>query len=377
MASARSLVPASVDHADSGPRRAPRARAPELLGPVVGNRYRLRLPHGQATGETICDARDLESGRRVAIRMLLKPQDPAMGLRYLAETRAAMRLCHPNIIDIMDFGRDIIGDGDPVAYLVMEYLEGENLATTLALDGPLHWTKVVVIAKEICLALSAAHAQGVVHCDIAAANCFRVLADGAPEVIKVLDFRSSRFACKRTGRCTSEPRSVEGGAVAPELLAGESFDHRVDIFALGQLMYQLTTHRMPGDDRSSAETSIQAAPFEVSPEFEAVVLKALARDPAGRHSSAQAMYDALVAVEQASRPASRLADDPLHWHLDGRVEATSTHGVLVAEGGPIDLVLPGGKPPALAPSRTTLVTIAVLILAATTAVVQTAWSLLA
>ena len=92
MASARSLVPASVDHADSGPRRAPRARAPELLGPVVGNRYRLRLPHGQATGKTICDARDLESGRRVAIRMLLKPQDPAMGLRYLAETRAAMRL---------------------------------------------------------------------------------------------------------------------------------------------------------------------------------------------------------------------------------------------------------------------------------------------
>jgi serine/threonine protein kinase len=243
---------------------------------------------------------------------------------------------------------------------------------------------VVVVAKEICLGLRAAHEQGVAHCNIVPANCFRVLADGAPEVIKLLDFRGASFACKRTGRCTSEPRSVAIGSVAPELITGVSFDFRVDIFALGLLMYQLATNHMPtaqeptADDPDPRWNSLQAAPFDVSPEFAAVVLKALAQDPAKRHSNAQAMYDALIVVEQASRPPSRLADDPLHWHFEGRPEANSPGGITATTGGPASRA-PTNAEPASPPRRsvaswTTLVAMAVLALVATTAIVQTATS---
>ena len=358
----------------------------DLSGPVVGARYRLLQPQSETASNTIYEAEDLDNGRRVVIRVLREPEGGAMGLRYLAETRAATGLCHPNIIDIIDFGRDIIGDGEPVAYLVMAHLEGESLEETLALDGPMHWTKVVTIAKQICLALIAAHEQCIVHCNVSLANCFRVMSDGAPDVIKLLDFGGASFACKRTGRCTAEPRNGESGSLAPELLAGESFDCRVDIFALGLLMYRLTTHRMPyvqgtrAGDLGSPNTTV---PFEVAPAFEAVVLKALALDPAQRHASAQAMYDALVVAEQASRPPSRLAEDPLHWAHEGRREVVLYQGVLsAANDEPESAGLQGSDAEASSPrwspalSRTVVVAVALVVLVATTTALQTAWNLL-
>lgn len=361
----------------------------DLSGPVVGARYRLLQPQSETASNTIYEAEDLDSGRRVVIRVLRETEGGAMGLRYLAETRAATGLCHPNIIDIIDFGRDIIGEGEPVAYLVMARLEGESLEKTLALDGPMHWTKVVTIAKQICLALIAAHEQCIVHCNVSLANCFRVMSDGVPDVIKVLDFGGASFACKRTGRCTAEPRIGELGSLAPELLTGESFDCRVDIFALGVLMYRLTTHRMPyvqgsrAGDLGGGSVLNTTVPFEVAPEFEAVVLKALALDPAQRHASAQAMYDALVVAEQASRPPSRLPDDPLHWAHEGRRDAVLYHGVHSAandepgSAGLKDSDAEASSPrwrPAL--SRTVVAVVALVVLAATTTALQTAWNLL-
>jgi serine/threonine protein kinase len=92
----------------------------------------------------------------------------------------------------------------------MEYLEGEDLAATLEHDGPLRWTRVLAIAKQICEALIAAHDQGVVHCDIKPANCFRIVRGDTADFIKVLDFGVASFACRETGKCTPDPAPGTG-----------------------------------------------------------------------------------------------------------------------------------------------------------------------
>jgi len=339
---------------------APRSAGPageqrDLSGLLLGGRYRLLRPLGHGGMATIYAAEHVDIEKQVAVKVLTQARCGATVRRFLQEARAASRLRHDHIIDVTDFGRDTLADGEPVAYIAMEQLEGEDLAATLEQDGPLRWTRVLAIAKQICGALIAAHARGIVHCDIKPANCFRLHRGGTPDFIKVLDFGVASFACAQTGRCTPEPppepvadpgdsgsRRKSGprlgtpGYMAGELLSGGSYDHRVDIYALGVLMYRLLTNKMPypaarlysagdsGPNAGAGEGSgaLPVAPFpmrraiptlEISPDFEAVVLKALAQDPEQRHPSAQALLAELEAAERSSRRSSPLPSDPLCW----------------------------------------------------------------
>jgi serine/threonine protein kinase len=145
--------------------------------------------------------------------------------RFQQEARAASRLRDEHIIDVSDFGRDTLADGEPVAYLAMEQLEGEDLATTLEQDGPLRWTRVLAIAKQICRALIAAHAQGIVHCDIKPANCFRILRGDTADFIKVLDFGVASFACRGPAsarRSRARPRTPPTPAAAASPARGSA-----------------------------------------------------------------------------------------------------------------------------------------------------------
>ncbi len=328
----------------------------DLSGGLLGGRYRLLSPLGAGGMATVYAAEHIEIEKRVAVKVLAQQgRCEATARRFLQEARAASRLRHEHIIDVTDFGRDTLPDGEPVAYFAMEYLEGEDLATTLEHDGPLRWTRVLAIAKQICGALIAAHAQGIVHCDIKPANCFRIHRGGTQDFIKVLDFGVASFASERTGKCTPEPgpapdpadsgsrrksspRLGTPGYMAGELLSGGSFDHRVDIYALGVLMYRLLTNKMPypaarlysaaadsgpsGTGNAEGSGLRQLAPFpmrraiptlEISPAFEAVVLKALAQDPEQRHASARALLAELEAAELSSQRSSPLPLDPLSW----------------------------------------------------------------
>ena len=351
----------------------------DLSGQVLGGRYRLIRPLGQGGMATIYEAEHVEIGKRIALKVLSQARCSTTVRRFLMEARAASQLRHEHIIDVTDFGRDTLADGEPVAYLVMEYLEGEDLAATLEQDGPLRWTRVLAIAKQICRALIAAHDKGIVHCDIKPANCYRISRGETTDYIKVLDFGVASFACERTGRCTpdpipatdggdgrprSGPRLGTPGYMAAELLSGGSYDHRVDIYALGVLMYRLLTNKMPypaaklyaaasdsgprcsstqgsnaaehaaANGESSGMTPLVPFPMqraiptlEISPAFEAVVLRALAQDPEQRHPTARALHDALVAAEQATMRGSLLPRDPLCWgatrHEPGAEDSSS------------------------------------------------------
>ncbi|HEY0136425.1 MAG TPA: serine/threonine-protein kinase [Nannocystis sp.] len=331
--------------------------AVDLSGQVLGGRYRLLRPLGQGGMAIIYEAEHVAIGKRVALKVLAQARCSATVQRFLMEARAAAELRHEHIIDVTDFGQDTLADGEPVAFLAMEYLEGEDLAATLEQDGPLRWTRVLAIGKQICRALIAAHDQGIVHCDIKPANCYRIQRGETADYIKVLDFGVASFACKRTGRCTPDPiPAPEGGRprsgprigtpgyMAAELLRGGSYDHRVDIYALGVLMYRLLTNKMPypaaklyaaasdsspghalarpasATGESSGMTPVAPFPMqraiptlEISPAFEAVVLQAIAHDPEQRQPNARALYEALVAAEQASMRGSLLPRDPLCW----------------------------------------------------------------
>jgi serine/threonine protein kinase len=358
-------MPVPQAHARDADAPAPRAarrvrgeaRALDLTGRVLGTKYRLLRQLGQGGMATIYEAEHVEIGKRMAVKVLTGAGCEETARRFLQEARAASQLRHDHIIDVTDYGRDAVA-GEPLAYMVMEHLEGEDLAATLEQDGPLRWTRVLAIAKQICLALIAAHDKGIVHCDIKPANCFRIFRGETADFIKVLDFGVASFACQRTGRCTpdpvpaaasdepgsrrkSGPRLGTPGYMAAELLSGGSYDHRVDIYALGVLMYRLLTNKMPypaprlytlgdlssggpsGASEGSGNLSVTpSAPFpmrraiatlEISAEFEAVVLKALAQDPEQRHANARALLAALEAAEADALPASPLPRDPLTW----------------------------------------------------------------
>ncbi|WP_434422302.1 serine/threonine-protein kinase [Nannocystis pusilla] len=305
---------------------APRARCSrrasvDLTGRVLGGRYKLlrRLGHG-GSGATIYEAEHVEIRRRVAVKVL----DPGLSdadavARFTHEARAAAALRSEHIIDIIDFVRD----DSELVYMVMECLEGEDLAATLANDGPLDWRRVLSIGTQVCRALIDAHARGVVHCDIKPGNCFRISRDGTDDFIKVLDFGVSSVGARAgDGRPMSGPVIGTPGYMPQEQLRGGPYDHRVDIFALGVLMFRLLTNKMPYSGgslfvpRRPASGPIalrRAAPtVEIPDAFEAVILKSVAADPAERYQSARELLAALLAVADAPAP-SRLARDPLAW----------------------------------------------------------------
>lgn len=350
------------------PAPAPSCDPSPLTGQVLGERYRLLRPLGQGGMATIYEAEHVDIEKRVAVKVLAPEHARCRATvqRFLNEARAASRLRHDHIIDITDFGRGPLANGEPVAYFAMEYLEGEDLAATLEHDGPLRWTRVLTIAKQICEALIAAHEAGIVHCDIKPANCFRMVRSDTADFIKVLDFGVASFASEETGKCTPEKPPEQGsgetsgrlsaarvgtpGYMAGELLSGEPYDHRVDIYALGVLMYRLLTNKMPyaaarlytlpgvenvpsagGNSEGSGATALTPFPMrraiatlEIPQEFEALVVKAVARDPDNRYQTARALFEALVAVEQSSMRRSPLPRDPLQWDDGADIEDSAT-----------------------------------------------------
>lgn len=303
-----------------------RRAAIDLSGRLLAGRYALRRRLGFGGSATIYEADDLELHRRVAVK-ILDPglRDPGAVDRFVQEARAAASLRSEHIVDVFAFGRSADEGGRELVYMVMELLDGEDLAATLEHGGPLPWRRVLAIGAQVCRALIAAHASGVVHCDIKPGNCFRITRNGA-DFIKVLDFGVSRCAGSDgqagDGRRKSGPVIGTPGYMPQEQIRGGPYDHRVDIFALGVLMFRLLTNKMPyaGGSlfvpRRPASGPIplrRARPtLEIPDALEAVILKSVACDPADRYQSAQELLDALLAVERALSPA-RPAAEPRSW----------------------------------------------------------------
>jgi eukaryotic-like serine/threonine-protein kinase len=296
----------------------------DLEGQTLDGRYQLGSLLGVGGMARVYLATDRVLERQVAVKVLSPPyaQDPVFVERFRREARSAARLSHANIVAVFDSGSDA---GEH--YLVMEYVAGQSLAELLGRQGRLAPRRAAELAVEVCAALAAAHAQGLVHRDVKPANVL-VGDDGQ---VKVTDFGIVKAAATATLTGTG---TVLGTAayLSPEQAQGGPVDARSDLYSLGCVLYELLCGTPPfGSGVDSPPVAVatrhlhqspeppSAHNRQVDPELDAVVLTALAKDPALRHQSAIELQDALkgvlageaVAAGPVGFPAAAAPTEPL------------------------------------------------------------------
>ena len=257
---------------------------------IFGDRYEVEGRIGAGGMAEVWRGHDRVLNRTVAIKTLL-PQfarDASFVDRFRREAQAAARLNHPGIVAVYDSGTD----GD-TPYIVMHLIEGRTLADFLESGKTLPPMQAAKIAQEVAEALAAAHAQGVIHRDIKPANIM-ITRDGK---VLVMDFGIARLI---SGPETAPQTSAVMGTasyLSPEQAQGQSVDARTDIYSLGVVLYEMLTGRPPftGDSPMAiAYKQVNATPEppssvnpEVPPELDAVVMRALSKNPANRYQTGQ------------------------------------------------------------------------------------------
>jgi serine/threonine protein kinase len=268
-----------------------------LVGDVIAGRYRIESIAGEGGMGIVYEAEHVILRQRVALKALL----PGATLsheaieRFSLEASAIARIASDHVVRIMDAGS--LPDGAP--YLVMEYLEGCDLAELLAERGPLPSTEVVDYALQALDALAHAHAQHVIHRDLKPANLYLAVQPGGRRIIKLLDFGISK-----TFETDPSKSKILGSPsyMAPEQLRNEEVDPRTDIWALGVVMFELLSNELPFDGSLSElleailERDAPAVPpaARVPGELAQIIARCLRRDPAERFASTAELARALV-----------------------------------------------------------------------------------
>jgi serine/threonine-protein kinase len=268
---------------------------------MLGGRYRVEDELGRGGMAKVYRGQDTVLGRTVAIK-ILAPQyaeDQGFVQRFRREAQAAARISNQTIVSVFDTGSD-----DGVHFIVMEYVEGRTLADYLTGGGRIMPDRAIDIGIDVARALEAAHAQGVIHRDIKPGN---IMLDGQGDV-KVTDFGIARVTA--TAETVAQTAAVLGTAsyLSPEQAQGQPVDVRSDIYSLGCVLFEMVTGRppFPGDSPvtvASKHVLEQPTPpsqinQDVSPDLDAVILRALAKNPANRYQSATEMREDLERVKR-------------------------------------------------------------------------------
>ena len=244
-------------------------------------------------------------GRKVAVKFLHSEftEDRDVIERFYREARASAAIGHKNIIDILDVGVSDLGD----PYIVMEYLEGESLASLLDRVGPLDLAVACRIMEPVLLALHAAHNKGIVHRDLKPDNIFLVYQADEPPSVKVIDFGISKVLRHGHYKTTlTEAGSLLGtpAYMSPEQARGDpEIDARADLYTIGVIFYEMLAGALPFDDDSHAKLLIDLliteprSPIDVNPNFppEAVPIidNLLTKDPVDRLQNASELLEKL------------------------------------------------------------------------------------
>jgi serine/threonine protein kinase len=278
------------------------ARAAESVPTSVGPYRVLGLLGEGAMGRVFRAERD---GRAVALKLLRREHLRSRLLldRFFREARAVSRIRHPHIVQVLEVGDERGPEGLERAYCVMELLEGKTLGS-LFRERSLDVARTVDIACQVCEALEAAHATGVVHRDVKPDNVFVASRRGA-DWVKLLDFGIAKLL--RVGpEMSRAPATVIGTPhyMAPEQASGAPVDGRTDLYAVGVVLYELLAGRRPGRVRGAPEPLPSHTPAgeAIPPALVRPILDCLATEPAARPSTALALAAALRAAVPGLRP---------------------------------------------------------------------------
>jgi serine/threonine-protein kinase len=290
----------------------------ELPGLVLADRYRLERRIGRGGMGSVYFGRHLVLGRPVAVKVLdIEDHQAWRGAvaQFLREARLAAKVRHRNIVDVLDFG----STPDGVVYIVMEALLGRDLRAIVS-QRRLAWSSTRYLMQQVCAAIDAIHRVGVVHRDLKASNCFYV---EHMRLIKLLDFGIAAPVreTKRAGPADSAADCTIVGTpeyMAPEQIRGAPADRRSDVYAGGILLFELLTGRTPFAGQSVEhvfDLHLEAEPptlASVVPDIavpnglDAIVARALAKEPRRRFQSMREFAAALDGVGLGSRLRRRL-----------------------------------------------------------------------
>jgi serine/threonine-protein kinase len=284
-------------------------RGGTLVGRTLDGRYRVEKVLGEGGMGVVYLVTHVALGKRMALKVLHGEgaRDETTVARFVQEAQASSAIGHPNIVDVIDFGR--LADGS--AYFVMELLEGESLTDRIK-RGAIPLEQTIAIAEQIASALAAAHARGIVHRDLKPDNV-QLVRRSAEEAVKVLDFGIAKVGgasskLTKTGMIFGTPHYM-----SPEQAAGQSVDARTDVYALGVILFEMATGTVPFDgdtfmgilskhmfEPPPRPTNVLASTHPLEP----VILRALAKKPEDRYAS----MDALLADLRIVREGGEVAD---------------------------------------------------------------------
>ncbi len=281
------------------------------LGQLIDDRYLVQSLVGRGGMGVVFRCEQVHLKKTMAIKMLHESLVAKKQLiaRFTREARAISRLSSPHTVMVYDFGR-----WGEIFYLVMELLEGEALDATLEREGPLQADRVARLVLQMCDSLAEAHKHGIIHRDLKPENIMLVTGQAHPDFIKILDFGLAKVQGADDPYTIHSQRDIFGTPyfMSPEQIRAGEIDGRADIYAVGALMFRMLTGQHVFRQKNTFDilkahlmeplpAMAEAAPsVQVPPALEALVAKALAKDPDERFQSMEELSHALVAGLRSS-----------------------------------------------------------------------------
>ncbi len=341
-----------------------------LLGRVINDKFRILGFIARGGMGKVYRAEQVPLGRVCAIKLLdpnyTGEHDPEFHKRFFLEASMTSKLRHPNTVTIFDYGHT----DDDIYYMAMEYLEGYTLHRAIRQVGHLPEERTAHIARQISRSLREAHTLGVVHRDLKPANVYLLEHGDEPDYVKVLDFglvkdvSSGSEELTKAGLFMGSPKYM-----APEQITGGVIDSRTDIYALGIIMYEMVTGKVPFDRPKSldilmAHVNEEVPPIHkmnpaarVSPALEEAIMRSMAKNQNDRYRSMDEVLAALKRLGGATtaEPSQSMTADRLSFSgsepTASRIVLGAGAAMAIPDGGPASApALDGGSIPVSSPS---------------------------
>lgn len=320
------ICPKSGRPLDRALHEANRAQHP-MVGTLLDGKYNILRLLGSGGAGQVFEAEDVESARLVAIKIVVAEAGDHGFVRLEREAQVLHAIAHPNICDVVGFGRST--DGRP--YVVLDRLFGETLAMAMKRAGQLSVRAAIQIFSQVLSGLQAAHARNIIHRDLKPQNIFLVDRLGSYPLVKIVDFGLAQDLSAKGTRIT-RPGNICGTIqyMSPEQLRGKMLDHRSDLFAVGIMIHEALTGRHPFAAASAVELQMKIMDGVVRPlrevrgdvpgDLDTIVMSTLSVARDARPTSALVLRNALEAI------GARLAAAPGEQQEDQEPASTTEPG---------------------------------------------------